>query len=69
MSDEEQHTVELNIIDGELFVVIDGLPIAKRGNPGSSHAGRWIATEPGWSVLELEDGNRLQISYNGAQIH
>jgi hypothetical protein len=68
MSDELP-TVELRTVEGELFVVVDGLNIAKRGKPGSPHAGRWIAVEPGWSILELEGGNRLQISYDGARIH
>jgi hypothetical protein len=68
MSDE-QHSVELRTIEGELFVVVDGVTIAKRGKPGSSHAGRRLAIEPGWSIVELEGGNRLQVSYNGARIH
>jgi hypothetical protein len=69
MSDEEQHTVELRTIEGELFVVVDGVTIAKRGKPGSAYAGRWMTLEPGWSIIELEGGSRLQVSYDGARIH
>jgi hypothetical protein len=43
--------------------------IAKRGKRGSPHAGRWMAPEPGLSIVELEGGNRLQVSYNGTRIH
>ena len=66
---DEQHSVELRTIEGELFVIVDGMMIAKRGKPGSSHAGRWLAIEPGWSIIELEGGDRLQVSYHGARIH
>jgi hypothetical protein len=69
ISDEQQHTVEFRTIEGELFVVVDGIKIAKRGEPGSAYAGRWVALEPGWSIIEFEGGNRLQISYDGARIH
>jgi hypothetical protein len=66
---DEQYSVELRTIEGELFVVVDGVAIGKRGKPGSRHAGKWLAIEPGWSIVELEGGNRLQVSYNGARIH
>jgi hypothetical protein len=69
MSDEQQHTVELRTIEGELFVVVDGIKIATRGAPGSAYGGRWVALEPGWSIIELEGGSRLQVSYDGARIH
>ena len=59
----KQRKAELRTIEGELFVIVDGLSVGKR------HAGKWIAIEPGWSVLELESGKRLQVSYHGAEIH
>jgi hypothetical protein len=65
---DESHSVELRTIEGELFVVVDGVAIAKRGGLGSAHAGRWMAIEPGWSIIELK-GGRLQVSFNGARIH
>ena len=49
----KQRKAELRTIEGELFVIVDGLSVGKR------HAGKWIAIEPGWSVLELESGKRL----------
>jgi hypothetical protein len=67
--EDEQHSVELRTIEGELFALVDGVTIAKRGRPGSRHAGKWLAIEPGWSIVELEGGNRLQVSYNVARIH
>jgi hypothetical protein len=61
--------VEIKEIGNELFVLVDGVKIAMRGKPDTAHAGTWIAIEPGWSVLELDDGDTLQISYNGVAIH
>jgi hypothetical protein len=50
-------------LEGESFVVVGGMTIAKRGKPGSPHAGRWMALEPGLSIVELEGGNRLQLRW------
>jgi hypothetical protein len=59
--------VEIKEIENELFVLVDGVPM--RGKPNKARAGTWIAIEPGWTVLELDDGDTLQISYNGVAIH
>jgi hypothetical protein len=61
--------VEIKEIGGEVFVLVDGVKIAMRGASDSSRAGTWIPIEPGWTVLELDDGDTLQISYNGVTIH
>jgi hypothetical protein len=53
----------------EIFVMVDGVKIATRGKPDTALAGTWIAIEPGWSVLELDDGDTLQISCDGVAIH
>jgi hypothetical protein len=60
--------VEIKEIGDELFVMVDGVKIAMRAKRGTT-GGSWIAIEPGWSVLELDDGDALQVSYNGAAIH
>jgi hypothetical protein len=62
MTDKE-FEVKLRTIEGELCVVVGGLAVGKR------HAGQWVAIEPGWRILELEDGDRLEVSYHGAEIH
>jgi hypothetical protein len=51
----------------DLFVIIDGLKIAKRGHPGTRHAGTWISLEPGWTVQE--DHSKIAVEYQGAPIH
>ena len=43
--------------DGEdLFVIYNGMKIAKRGEPGTPHAKTWISLEPGDTVRDTEDG-------------
>jgi len=34
----------------DIFVIADGVTIAKRGHPGTPQAKTWIALEPGWTV-------------------
>jgi hypothetical protein len=51
----------------DIFVVVDGQRIAKRGRPGTPQAGTWISLEPGWRVtggpdeimIERDDGVRV----------
>jgi hypothetical protein len=47
--------VEIKEIGDDAFVMVDGVKIAMRGSPDSAYAGTWMATEPGWSVIELDD--------------
>ena len=51
--------------DGEdLFIVVDGVRIAKRRNP-QAFASEWVVLEPGWVVLD--DGERVQ--YSAPRVH
>jgi hypothetical protein len=54
--------------DGEdLFLVLDGVRIAKRGRPGTAHAETWISIEPGWVVLDRQDGG-LDVRHDDVSI-
>lgn len=55
--------------DADMFVVVDGLRIAKRGQPNTPQARTWIALEPGWEVLDGDDMHTIAVRYNGARIH
>ena len=58
------------VSDGnDMFVVADGLKIAKRGHHGTTHAKTWIPLEPGWDVVDGENLETIAIRYNGAAIH
>jgi hypothetical protein len=53
----------------ELYVLVDGKRIAKRGQPGTPQAGTWISLEPGWEVVSGKDHKTIGIRYNGVTIH
>ncbi len=40
----------------DLYVVVDGLRVAKRGRPGTQAAKAWIPLKPGWTVFDGANG-------------
>jgi hypothetical protein len=50
----------------DLFVIVNDVKIAKRGQPGSAWAYQWISLEPGYRVLDVAEGSELRIEYHGA---
>ena len=40
----------------DIFVLIDGVKIAKRGHPGTPQAKTWVSLEPGWRVFDGPKG-------------
>lgn len=62
------------VSDGhDMFVVVDGVRIAKRGHPGTPQAKTWVSLKPGWSVLDKDVVaglvGEIEVSYNGVQVH
>jgi hypothetical protein len=56
--------------DGEdTFVVANGVTIAKRGRPGTVHAGTWISLEPGWTVSFDKGQSELLVKFEDVQVH
>lgn len=53
-----------DVLAGELYVVADGLKIAKRGKPGTPRAKNWVSIVPGWSVVSDADLKYIDVSYN-----
>jgi hypothetical protein len=63
-------TCEMIIGDGEIFIVIDGIRVAQRGEPGTRHAKTWVSIEPGWVVFDVgADMRSISVTYNGASVH
>jgi hypothetical protein len=50
----------------DLFVVADGVKIAKRGLPGSPQAGQWVSLEPGYRVFG--EGDSIVIEQHGTRL-
>ena len=42
--------------EDDLFIVLDGLRIAKRGHRGTPHANTWVALEPGYEIYDVPGG-------------
>jgi hypothetical protein len=36
----------------EMFIVVNGMKIARRGHKGTPQAKTWISLEPGWRVFD-----------------
>jgi len=66
MSDEP--TLELHNGGEDLFVVVDGVKIAKRATPPTALAMTWIMLEPGWIIRDVRGGNAIEVRYEGASI-
>jgi len=50
--------------DGEdIFIVVDGLKIAKRGHPETPQAKTWVSLEPGYIVRDGGDGTSIEMEY------
>jgi hypothetical protein len=62
---EKKWDAAIEAIDGEIYVIADGLRVAKRGHPGTAHAGKWIPLEPGYVVISDADLSVLTIEKNG----
>jgi hypothetical protein len=70
-ADEEGTPPALTMLnDGkDMFVIVDGVTIAKRGRPGTLQAGTWISLEPGWTVSFGNDQSQLLVKYEEVQMH
>jgi hypothetical protein len=66
---ETQPEVHVEGDGTDIFVVCDGVKIAKRGRPGTQQAKTWISLEPGFEVMDGQDLGTIVVTYNGVQIH
>jgi hypothetical protein len=64
---EENPEVTIQCDGDDLFVIRNGVKIAKRGQPDTAQAKQWISVEPGFTVLGDDDG--LVIEQHGAALH
>jgi hypothetical protein len=67
MSDEL--TCEIQNDGQDVFVIVNGVRIAKRSNHAVAMHGHWIMLEPGWNVRDIRQGKAIEVRYEGASIH
>jgi hypothetical protein len=53
----------------DVFLLVDGMKIARRGRPDTAQAMTWVILEPGWIVRDVQSGNAIEVRYEGARIH
>ena len=61
--------VEMVSTGDDVFVVFNGLRIAKRGHPKTPQAGTWVSLEPGWRVFGGGTKDDLVIEHKGVRVH
>ena len=61
--------VEVEHTDADLFVVVDGVRVAERGQPGTSAAGTWVTLVEGYTVNGPEDHSTIGIFIHGRRIN
>jgi hypothetical protein len=69
MTKKVECTIEVSQDGRDIFVVIDGVRIAKRGHRGTPQAKTWVSLEPGWSVIDVEDGQEIEVRHEGVRVH
>jgi hypothetical protein len=45
----------------DIYVMADGVKIARRGHPGTPEAGTWVSLKPGWTVTSNENLTEMRI--------
>ena len=51
----------VQITKTDIYVVYDGIRIAKRGKPGTPQAKTWISLEPGYEVYNTPDLSEIVV--------
>ena len=59
--DDDNIQAEIQYEDNEIFIIVNGVKIAKRGN--TLQAETWTSLEPGWRVYESTDPDGIVIEH------
>jgi hypothetical protein len=62
-------TVEMTSDGTDIFIVVDGVKVAKRGRPNTPQAGTWVSLEPGWQVYDKDYPESVVVEHNGVRVH
>lgn len=54
--------MEMHFDGDDLFILIDGVRVAKRGHPGTPQAKTWVPVTPGWIVTDMSR-NIVEVAY------
>jgi len=65
----ERTVCKAEITETDIFIVYNGVRIAKRGNPDTPQARTWLSLEPGFTVLNNFDLTELVVMRGGVRVH
>jgi hypothetical protein len=51
----------------DIFIIVDGVKIARRGYPNTPQARTWVSLEPGWEVRGSHE--EIEILRRGVRVH
>ena len=66
---KQRPIVEMKTIGDDIFIVMDGNRIAKRGPPGTPQASAWISLEPGVTVRDSAGLSEIVVEINDVRVH
>ena len=61
--------VSIECEGSDIYVIADGVKIAKLGHPGTPQANTWLSLEPGWTVRTCDDGESIEVEYKRHRMH
>jgi hypothetical protein len=59
----------VEITETDIYLVYDGVRIAKRGKPGTPQAKSWVPLEPAFKVFNTTDLSEIVVVCDEAGIH
>ena len=65
MSAERAGLCEMVGDGNDIYIVLGGKRIAKRGRPGTPHAKKWLALDPDYRVRDIGYPEQLEVEYVG----
>ena len=69
MRKKREPLIQMHFNGDDIFIICDGVKIAKRGQPNSPQAKTWVSLEPGWEVLDdCAELGGIVLSYRGATV-
>jgi hypothetical protein len=66
---EEPPSCEMRVDHDGVFVIFNGMKIARRAHPDTPQAKTWVSLEPGYRVLDNADKTAITVEYYGKRVH
>ena len=69
LNKKQRSTCAMECTGDDLFIVFNGVRIAKRGYPDTAQAKTWVSLEPGCRVLDGPNLDSIAIESDGVRVH